>query len=86
MPLWSFLFQSTSTSYNYDFLPLRFYLKQFRGIYELTWIMHTSTHMRFIECFEVQDVIKQIDFGDFKTSVIYMHVVENIIFSVESSL
>lgn len=48
--------------------------------------MHTPTHMRFIECFEIQDVIKQIDFGDFKTSVIYMHVVENIIFSVESSL
>lgn len=56
--------------------------------------MHTPTHMRFIECFEVQDVIKQIDFGDFKTSVIYiyiysniyMHVVEKVIFSVESSL
>lgn len=47
--------------------------------------------MRFIECFEVQDVIKQIDFGDFKTSVIYiyiymyMHVVEKVIFSEESS-
>lgn len=50
--------------------------------------MHTPTHMRFIECFEVQDVIKQIDFGDFKTSVIYiyMHVIEKVIFSVESSL
>lgn len=52
--------------------------------------MHTPTHMRFIECFEVQDVIKQIDIGDFKTSVIYiyiyMHVEEKVIFSVESSL
>lgn len=50
--------------------------------------MHTPTHMRFIECFEVQDVINQIDFGDFKTSVIYIyvHVVEKVIFSVESSL
>lgn len=36
--------------------------------------MHTPTHMRFIECFEVQDVIKQIDFGDFKTSVIYIYI------------
>lgn len=48
--------------------------------------MHTPTHMRFIECFEVQDAIRQIDFGDFKTSVKYMHTVEKIIFSVESSL
>lgn len=48
--------------------------------------MHTSTHMRFIEYFEVQDAIKQIDFGDFKTSVIYMHEEEKVIFSVESSL
>lgn len=39
----------------------------------INWIMHTPTHMRFIECFEVQDVIKQIDFGDFKTSVIYIY-------------
>lgn len=40
----------------------------------INWIMHTPTHMRFIECFEVQDVIKQIDFGDFKTSVIYIYI------------
>lgn len=68
----TFSFQSRSTSYyNYDFLPIHLYWQQFRGIYELTRIMLTATQMRCIVCFELQDAIKQVDFSDFKISVIY---------------
>lgn len=75
--LWAFVFQSRSTSYDYDFLPLHLYWQQFWGIYELTWIMQTATHMRCIDCFELQDAIKQVDFCDFKTSVIYINIINN---------